>query len=112
MEEFINSAHKFGECRDKDAANNTLNKFIETIFSMGREKWLRSCPLPCHQKVYDVNVQKFHSNSMSSVNWSANAVHLFLSFDSFLIEESIESLVYDVGSFFAAGLKFINHFTI
>jgi hypothetical protein len=59
--------------------------------------------MPCQQKFYNLDVKIFHSNSMSNVNVTPNTAYLFLSYDSFVIEESVESLVYDVGSFFVAG---------
>ncbi len=108
----MSNTDKFENCRDADAAKNTIRKFTNTIFTKEREKWLRFCPVPCQQKVYDVNVQKYHSNSMSSEKSNPKSVYLFLHYDSFVIEESVESLVYDIGSVFVAGIKYINHFTI
>jgi len=119
MADFMNNTHKFEDCRDADAANNTITKFTSTIFNKGRANWLRSCPVPCQQKVYDVKVQQFHSNSIH-VKSDPKTVYLYLYYDSFVIEESVESLVYGVGSFLVygvgsflvSGLKFNNHFTI
>ena len=107
----MSNTHKFGDCKSNETANNTLNTFTNTVFTEGREAWLKSCPVPCKQNVFDVSVRNYHSNSMSNVNLNPNTFYLFLSYDSFVIEESVESLVYDVGSFFAAGLKFIDYFT-
>ena len=69
---------------------------------------MSSCPPGCNQTSYSLKITQFHTN-----NWieSGNehveeimkaAVRFALAYEDFVIEEQIETLVYDIGNFLAA----------
>ena len=102
--------HHLNLCTDKSSAGNTLNNFQNLAYHQKREVWLNACPLPCKQIVYVVNVRKFHLNNFiensieteEMVKMSKEAVFLRIGYDSFVIEEIVESLFYDAASFLTA----------
>jgi hypothetical protein len=63
------------------------------------------CPFPCNRLSYEINLQYFHENSWPDFYRPDNFNNtFFLSFfyDTFDTIEYEETLVYDVGNFFAA----------
>ena len=110
MEHFIDNTTNLSQCRDVTSARNTLDQFAKLTYYNERELWMTTCPVPCHQTVFAVKLSSFHLNNRldflneTSKEIMKNYVTLSMGFDSFAIEEREETLVYDAGSFLAAGL--------
>ncbi len=108
MELLVSKITNISECQDRDSAVKTIKEFKELLFFNNREKWMSSCPPGCNQTSYSFKMTQFHIN-----NWieSGNehveeimkaAVRFALAYEDFVIEEQIETLVYDIGNFLAA----------
>ena len=73
-----------------------------------KEKMIASCPIPCKQRSYDVTLRKYHTNTwvvyddQPLADISETGVALSLSYESLIVEERIETLVYDIGNFLSA----------
>jgi hypothetical protein len=113
MGDFIDNSFKMNLCTDLSSARNTLQQFTKITYYSQKEIWMTSCPVPCQQTVFKVKFSQFHLNNRldfadeSSKDILKNYVTLSLGFESFAIEEREENLVYDAGSFLAAGLLYI-----
>jgi hypothetical protein len=64
LTEFLNTT-EIEECDDELSGQNTYNKIIIDIYHKNGENWLQHCPLPCSQKVFDLNYQLFHKNNIN-----------------------------------------------
>ena len=102
----IGSQHNLNFCQDKVSAVNTLQESTNMISDLERQIWLNVCQLPCEQIVYDVKIKKFHLNNLIDTDdteqFSNDVIILKLAYDSFIIEERVESLFYDSASFLVA----------
>ena len=69
--------------------------------------WLTSCPLPCSQAVYDAKMSMYHNNGRASKStpeeerFYKNNFYLSFSYETFAVEEHVETLIYDTGNFLA-----------
>ena len=88
-------------CRDEISALNTLNKFVDLAYSVERKNWFNSCPIPCKLIVYEAKQRNFHKNAVFGF-YDKQALYFSIGYESFIIEVSIETLLYDIGSFLAA----------
>ena len=83
----------------------TYRKFNEITFNSEKKKWLSTCPVPCKQTIYTTKIRTIHRNTAFELSQEYENVYVFfflISYDSFVIEVSVETLVYDIGSFLAA----------
>ena len=64
------------------------------------------CPLPCQQNSYNLKLNYFHKNSWIDTDGKSGIIpdsfSLAVAYNTLIVEERVESLVYDVGSFLAA----------
>ena len=66
---------------------------------------LMGCPFPCFTRTYNVKWIDFHKNSLIEDDklyeeeFLKQYYYLLFSYHSFTIEEKVETLVYDLGSF-------------
>ena len=92
------------ECKDRESAQGNVNIFTDMLYSK-KFLWLRECPLPCEQTVYDAKIVRFHANSLvgrdekMSNEIRKSAVLLGIGFETFAVHDHIENLVYDAGNF-------------
>jgi hypothetical protein len=107
MKLFVNKIDKITECQDIESASKTISEFTDLVFYSNKDKWIAACPPECTQKSYLLEVRKFHKNNWiqngnEPGNFSKSAVGFMLAYENFVIEEQIETLVYDAGNFLAA----------
>jgi hypothetical protein len=108
IEYFLTMINNITDCKDKVSAGKTLSAFTDIIYYKNRAKWTSACPPPCTQKSYSLDVKKYHTNSWIEYDnqpfedVSKTAVGFSLAYETFLIEEQVETLVYDAGNFLAA----------
>ena len=108
MEFFLNMTNSIKDCEDKVSAGKALYEFTKIVYYANRAKWISACPPPCKQKSYSLDVKKFHTNSWIEHDYqpfkdvSQSAVGFSLAYETFVVEEQVETLVYDAGNFLAA----------
>ena len=66
-----------------------------------------ACPTPCHQRGYKFNLEYMHRNTFVNLDESmseeiSSTFYLSVMWDSMLVEEEVEALVYDWLNFVAA----------
>ena len=92
------------ECADLTSGQHTMEESFEKLFFMIHEEWLLSCPLPCNQTIFEVDVQRYHKHNVPrsySDKSGATGVVLLLKYQDFIVEEQVESLVYSTATFLA-----------
>ena len=100
--ELLTNGITSAECQDRKSAQENINIFTDMLYYK-RLLWLRECPLPCKQKVYDAKVFKFHSNTLIGRDEKLtkeirkNAVLFGIGYETFAVHENVEALVYDTG---------------
>ena len=108
LEYFLNGTNELENCQDVASATNAIRHFGMVAYLKEKEQMLASCPLPCKQLSYEVNVRKFHTNTwvvyddQPIADIAETGVSISLSYESLIVEERIETLVYDVGNFLSA----------
>ena len=108
MEGLLVKENNFKPCQDNVTAANTATHLLNVAFIGDKENWLTACPVPCKQISYDANIRYFHETSFLDPsnsfieNFSASFIVLSISYETLLIEEHEESLVYDITNFLAA----------
>ena len=108
MEFFLGMTNNISNCEDRVSAGKALYEFTQTVYYANRAKWASACPHPCKQKSYSLDVKKFHTNSWIEHDYqpfkdvSQSAVGFSLAYETFVVEEQVETLVYDAGNFLAA----------
>ena len=108
MEEILGKENTLAPCQDSNSSAKTANQLMEIAFRDGKENWLSACPVPCKQTSYDANIRYFHKSAVIDTenslgeNFSDSKVMFALGYETLLIEEHAESLVYDVTNFLAA----------
>ena len=84
---------------------STYRKLVDITYTPEKKTWLSACPIPCKQTIYTTKIKNIHRNTvfeLSQVYENVNVFYLLISYDSFVVEVSVETLVYDIGSFLAA----------
>ena len=108
MEEILGRENNLEPCQNQDSAAYTIGQLKYVAFSDGKENWISACPIPCQQTSYDFTIRYFHETSLVDPenilgeNFSASSAMFSLGYETLLIEEHVESLVYDVTNFLAA----------
>ena len=108
MEGLLKKESTLKPCQDNMSAANTALYFVHVAYYGDKDKWLSACPLPCKQISYNANIRYFHETSFLDPynsygeKFSASFIVLTISYETLLIEEHEESLVYDVTNFLAA----------
>ena len=108
MEEFRTNSSILKECQDDKSGQETYATYADLFYTTKRKNWLKACPIHCKQTVYQPNVRRYHYNVWMplSNNPSKEVLQKFVLFsfgyDTFVREVSVETLVYDAGSFLAA----------
>ena len=108
MEGLLVKENTLKPCQDNVTAANTANHLVNVAYYGDKDKWLSACPVPCKQISYNANIRYFHETSFLdpsnkfSDNFLASFIMLAISYETLLIEEHEESLVYDITNFLAA----------
>jgi hypothetical protein len=91
------------ECQNLKAANETLAKWVELIYFEEKNIWLRQCPIPCEQTVFDAEISYYHENTFFWAgivrNEYDNKQILYLGYETFDTEKHTETLIYNMGNF-------------
>ena len=108
LDYFIHNNSGLPECANPLSAGNTIRHFTQVTYANEREKLSQACPTPCQQLSYTLNTRKYHTNTWIEYDnqpvedFSKVGVVLGMAYESFIVEERIESLVYDLGTFLSA----------
>ena len=105
MDDILSHTNHLDICKDKPSAIHTYRKLVDITYTPAKKTWLSACPIPCKQTIYTTKIKNIHRNTvfeLSQVYENVNVFYLLISYDSFVVEVSVETLVYDIGSFLAA----------
>ena len=97
------------KCNSREEASQASRKILGmTLAETDNAELIATCPLPCKQTTYDLNVKAFHANSWLDPNNTTGMVNvtsvtlLNVFYETLSTEEKVETLMYDVSSFLAA----------
>ncbi len=112
LDEFSKNETVLKECTDKNLATKVAIRLSEQSFVYLKSQQNHECLMSCTQTSYGFHLRFFHKNSLMNPDnhditpdirsFEPNAFLLVLSYQSFLVEEKIENLVYDFSSFVSA----------
>jgi hypothetical protein len=97
------------ECKDRNAAAATFETIEKVKKDFMGKTWRQGCPIPCSQISYVTSFSFFHENSkldpagkkvLAEIDFSFG---IYLFYETLMTEEHLETLIYDVGAFLAAG---------
>ena len=95
-------------CPDLDSAIKTANYYQDLTYGAEKASWISACQIPCQQTSYNIKLRYFQETSMIDIirnqtkSFNGFAVLLSFGYETMFIEEHVENLVYDIGSFLAA----------
>ncbi len=93
------------QCKLRASAKATYKIFDQVAFDFLAYPHKFGCPLPCVKQSYEISLKYFHETSWPDFYKPGNFNNTFflsLSYKTFDIVENEETLIYDVGNFFAA----------
>ena len=105
LKPFLNLTSKLPECQSKEDAVQMYRAYRSLLKQYQGNLDLLGCPFPCFTRTYNVKWIDFHKNSLIEdtklyeEEFLAQYYYLTFSYNSFTIEEKVETLVYDIGSF-------------
>jgi hypothetical protein len=89
-------------CQSEEEAYEMLATFKEFFYEIPSELNALGCTIPCTQTSYDLNLSPYHKNTyLDKAIRPGNDLYLSVSYKSSLVEEIVETYVYDLGSFLA-----------
>ena len=104
--EFSGNNHNKRQCQNVTEGRETVDTLSDIIFDFIASSQSFGCPLPCERNVYNYNLNHIHENSLSEEQPKADAgckfVYMSFYYSTFIIEQQVETLIYDVGGFLAA----------
>ena len=115
LKPFLNLTSKFPECQSKEDAVQMYRVYRSLLKQYKGNLELLGCPFPCFTRTYNVKWIDFHKNSLIEdtklyeEEFLAQYYYLTFSYNSFTIEEKVETLVYDIGSFLTSIGPFFTH---
>ncbi len=113
MEEFQKDDEEFESCKSRSTATTTYTIFKEVTYHFLAYPDTFGCPFPCVQMRYEISLKYFHETSWPDINKPdnfSNTFFLSLFYGTFDMVEVEETLVYDVGNFFAAAGGYLGLF--
>ena len=106
MKYFLPPNTTLPECQNDTSKEDVIDAFINYVNEIVDVPESIGCPLPCRQINYRMNLDFFHKNSWGSLNTTINKTERYFDLEyrymTLFVEEKIESLEYDIGSFLAA----------
>ena len=106
MEYFLLKNITLNECCSEESTKLVGDKFLRLVNEIAEFPESIGCPLPCRQINYKMSLDYFHNNSWSGVYDTSKDIHTYYAlqyrYTTMFIEERVENLEYDVGSFLAA----------
>jgi len=90
------------DCRTKQEANQTHSKLIDMeveFFAL-----IDNCNLPCNQSYFSHKEFLYHTNAVPMMfqDLSRDPMYLVFLYETLMVEEHIENLMYDIGSVLTA----------
>lgn len=106
LKDFYPSGLNLPVCLNKEIALQEAELFSSFIFHDGKHKIMDKCFLPCRQTGFTPALRYFHSNTWLTNSISdhdkQSTIFVSLKFKSFMVQEEIESYLYDTTSFMTA----------
>ena len=103
IEMFLADNASLEKCKNDNLAFNSTVSLIDFLI-YEKDKWLQRCPVPCTQTIYQLTVTRFHQNSFiyqGNINTNNGMFYLlYMNYDTFAVEKTIEMLRYDLLDFF------------
>jgi len=105
LKPFLSSESKIAECQTKEDAVKMYRVYKSLLKQFKGKPELLGCQYPCFSRTYNVKWMDFHKNYLIEDQEVHEDIffdqHYYLSFSyqDFTIEEKVETLVYDFGSF-------------
>jgi len=93
------------QCKLRASAKATYKIFDQVAFDFLAYPHKFGCPYPCVKLSYEISLKYFHETSWPDFYKPRNfndTFFLTLSYKTFDIVENEETLIYDIGNFFAA----------
>ena len=113
LEEFSRNETILKECTEKNVSSKVAYRLDSESFIYLKSPQNHECLMSCTQTAYEFQLRYFHKNSLMNPNnhdivpdgfgpLEQNIFQLIITYQSFLVEEKIENLVYDFSSFVSA----------
>ena len=96
---------KMDECQNEEIASEILWEYGSFLADFVVKPWFYGCPVPCLQTNYKFTLDTLHKNTIKFPFYGPDdqSYHIFAHFfETFDVEEKIESLEYDFGNFLVA----------
>ena len=104
--EFSGKFHNVRECDDVTEGSETVGKLSDVIASFIKNPENFGCPLPCQRNYYSYSLNHVHENAITielpKQDEGRKYCYFNLYYSTFLIEQQVETLIYDLGGFLAA----------
>ena len=102
LDMLVDSSSNFMKCKENSEAFATLTLLSDTARRFQKDPSQMGCPLPCKRRKYLMHFQYYHSTSVMGKLFRENEFTLYYFYESFIVEERKESLVYDFSTFLVA----------
>ena len=106
MKYFLPQNTTLPECQNNKSEEDVTKALINYVYDIVDVPESIGCPLPCRQINYKMNLDLFHKNSWTSFNSTISKNERYFNLEyrymTLFVDEKIESLEYDIGSFLAA----------
>ena len=104
--EFSGNNPNIRECKNLTEASVTVSKLSKVILDFIESPHKFGCPLPCERKSFRFNLERIHENAETNeaphLDEGSNFWYISYYYSTLVIEEQVETLIYDVGGFLAA----------
>ena len=101
LEEIIGSHSSVPECKDNISAFDTVKKYISVSYKFLENPNSLECQKPCLHTIFRSRVKKEHITSWVS-DIEEDSFYLRIIYSTLNIEQNVETLAYDIGSFLTA----------
>ncbi len=106
FEELHRNTTMLRSCTDRKRAINALKVFEKSSIVFLKNQNIPQCPMSCFQIGFVATLNYFHINSMLNPRLSeaidVSDFDLLVNYETFQIEDTVESLIYDFSSFVSA----------
>ena len=99
LESIVQNGTEIEYCSDSVSARQTFDHMVKTFDQVYSNLSKFNCPVPCRQKGFNYKIKYFHKNSWiepENSTMSKTFAGLYVSYSSLLVEERVETIVYDL----------------
>ena len=104
--EFSGNNPNLRECKNLTEARVTVSMLSKVILDFIESPQKFGCPLPCERNSFRFNLERIHENAATSeapiLDEGNKFWYISLYYSTLVIEQQVETLIYDVGGFLAA----------